>query len=298
MKGIILAGGTASRLYPITKVVSKQLLPIGGKPMIYYPLSVLMLAGVRDIAIISTPKDLPLFEKLFQSGEELGLNFTYIEQSKPNGIAESFLLAEDFIAGESVALILGDNVFHSYDMPSLFRGLHEHKEGALVFGYEVENPGRYGVVAFDDDNRVTAIIEKPEVPPSPYAVTGLYFYDSHAVSLAKKLRPSPRGELEITDLNIEYLKQGNLKVKLLERGFAWLDTGTHEDLYNASIYIDTIQKRQGIQIGCLEEIAYQMGYIDIAGLEKLAFLQKNSDYGRYLLSFHKKCTSLAPTLVQ
>jgi glucose-1-phosphate thymidylyltransferase len=296
MKGIILAGGTGSRLYPITRAVSKQLLPVGGKPMIYYPLSILMLCGITDIAIISTPHDLPSFKKLFGSGEELGLSFTYIEQPKPEGIAQSFILAEDFIANESVALILGDNIFHGHDMGSLFKNIFQSKEGGLVFGYEVDDPSRYGVVAFDEDYRVVDIIEKPKIAPSKYAVTGLYFYDSNVCSIAKKLRPSPRGELEITDLNVEYLKMGALQVKIFERGFAWLDTGTHEDLHNASLYIDTIQKRQGIQIGCLEEIAYEMGYISTLEFERLAAFQKSSSYGQYLLKLSEKTAKTAQSL--
>ena len=291
MKGIILAGGTGSRLYPITKAVSKQLLPIGGKPMIYYPLSILMLSGIREIAIISTPHDLPNFKKLFGCGAALGLEFTYIEQLNPNGIAEAFILAEEFIGDQSVALVLGDNIFHSHDMASLFKNFDAHEKGGIIFGYEVEDPSRYGVVVFDENYKVTNIIEKPKTPPSNYAVTGLYFYDKDVCGIAKTLKPSLRGELEITDLNVEYLKRGSLQVKLLERGFAWLDTGTHEDLHNASLYIDTIQKRQGIQIGCLEEIAYQMGYIDEEKLEKLALDQINSSYGAYLLKFHNSIQS-------
>jgi glucose-1-phosphate thymidylyltransferase len=296
MKGIILAGGTGSRLYPITKAVSKQLLPIGGKPMIYYPLSILMLCGIREIAIISTPHDLAHFERLFGSGEDLGLSFTYIEQPRPDGIAQSFILAEDFIANESVALVLGDNIFHGHDMRSLFKNIFKDKEGGLVFGYEVDDPARYGVVAFDEDYRVIDIIEKPKIAPSKYAVTGLYFYDSNVCSIAKKLKPSLRGELEITDLNVEYLKMGALQVKIFERGFAWLDTGTHEDLHNASLYIDTIQKRQGIQIGCLEEIAYEMSYISLLQFKTLAISQKNSSYGQYLLKISQKSSQVSELL--
>ena len=285
MKGIVLAGGTGSRLFPVTRAVSKQLLPIGGKPMVYYPLSVLMMAGIREIAIISTPKDLPTFQELFGSGEQLGLSLTYIEQAAPEGIAQAFLLAEDFIAGDSCALVLGDNIFHAHDMEELFAHCSSRRDGGLIFGYEVEDPTRYGVVGFDEERRVTSIVEKPENPASHYAVTGLYFYDRNVVDIAKSLKPSARGELEITDLNVEYLRSGTLEVELLPRGFAWLDTGTHEDLHNASVYIDTIQKRQGIQIGCLEEIAYEKGFINFDALLELAHNQSKSAYGRYLLSY-------------
>ena len=290
MKGIILAGGTGSRLFPITHAVSKQLLPIGGKPMVYYPLSTLMMAGIREFALISTPHDLPNFQKLLGDGSQWGISIEYIEQAKPEGIAQSFILAEDFIQDDDVALILGDNIFHCHDMRSIFQDLGE----CTVFGYEVSDPRRYGVVEFDCDLNVKDIVEKPEQPKSNYAVTGLYFYDSEVVEIAKNLQPSARGELEITDVNVEYLMRNKLKVKLLERGFAWLDTGTHDDLFNASQYIDTIQKRQGIQIGCPEEVAYQMGYISLEELNQLAKRLAKSEYGQYLLQLVKRSLSLQP----
>lgn len=285
MKGIILAGGTGSRLFPITHAVSKQLLPVGGKPMIYYSLSVLMMCGIDSIAIISTPSDLPNFEKLFGDGSHLGLNLTYIAQPYPEGIAQAFLLAKDFIENQSVALILGDNIFHAYHMKTLFQGMANHSKGGVVFGYEVNDPTRYGVVAFDANHNVIDIIEKPQNPPSNFAVTGLYFYDQNVVKIAENLTPSKRGELEITDVNRAYLNRGELKVKTLERGFAWLDTGTHEDLQNASFYLDTIQKRQGIQIGCLEEVAYEMGYISLEKVYEKAEQYASSAYGQYLFNF-------------
>ncbi|MDN3504789.1 MAG: glucose-1-phosphate thymidylyltransferase RfbA [Rhabdochlamydiaceae bacterium] len=288
MKGIVLAGGTGSRLFPITTAVSKQLLPIGGKPMIYYPLSTLMLSGIDEIAIISTPEDLPGFEKLFGDGSQLGLTLSYIEQPKPEGLAQAFILAEDFIGDDPVALVLGDNIFHSHDLKSLLNGVKNHQEGGIVFGYEVTDPSRYGVVSFDERHNVIDIIEKPTDPQSNFAVTGLYFYDNDVVEIAKNLDPSARGELEITDVNVSYLKRKKLKVKLLERGFAWLDTGTHEDLHHATVYIDTIQKRQGIQIGCIEEIAYEMGLINLTQLEVLATALAKSEYGRYLFNFIRR----------
>ena len=284
MKGIILAGGTGSRLFPITHAVSKQLLPIGGKPMVYYPLTTLMMAGIREFALITTPHDSPQFQKLLKDGSQWGISITYIEQPKPEGIAQSFLLAEDFIQDDDVALILGDNIFHSHDLKAIFKG-----QIPMVFGYEVKDPRRYGVVEFDRHHNVKSIVEKPSEPRSNYAVTGLYFYDRDVVEIAKNLTPSARGELEITDVNVEYLKRGKLKVELLGRGFAWLDTGTHEDLQNASLYIDTIQKRQGIQIGCPEEVAYEMGFIPLNQLNEQASLLAKSEYGRYL---HQRVKSI------
>ncbi|MCF7852911.1 MAG: glucose-1-phosphate thymidylyltransferase RfbA [Simkaniaceae bacterium] len=283
MKGIILAGGSGTRLYPITKAISKQILPVGGKPMIYYPLSTLMLSGISEFAIISTPRDLPFFQSLLGDGSQLGLKIEYIVQKNPEGIAQSFILAEDFIGDDCVALILGDNIFHAHDMKELLSDIDDPLDGGVVFGYEVDDPRRYGVVAFDDSHSVIDIIEKPQHPPSHYAVTGLYFYDNNVVDIANRLKPSNRGELEITDVNRAYLQERALKVKLLGRGFAWLDTGTHTDLQNASSYIDTIQKRQGIQIGCIEEVAYEMGFIDLSTLRAHGEEQANSDYGRYLI---------------
>ena len=284
MKGIILSGGTGTRLYPITRIVCKQLLPVYDKPMIYYPLSVLMLAGIRDILIISTPTDFPLFENLFGSGEQLGLEFSYIEQAAPRGIAEAFVLGEKFIDGEPVALILGDNIFYGHSLPERVQRAAELQQGATVFGYYVKDPQRYGVVEFDKNGKVLSIEEKPKQPKSNYAVAGLYFYDHKVTSLAKELQPSSRGELEITDLNNLYLKNDELQVELLGRGFAWLDTGTHNSLVDATQYIQTIEERQGLKISCIEEIAYKMGYIDSEQLEKLAQPLMKSGYGEYLMS--------------
>lgn len=284
MKGIILSGGMGTRLYPITQIVCKQLLPVYDKPMIYYPLSVFMLAGIREILIISTPADLPLFENLFGSGEQLGLEFSYIEQKEPRGIAEAFVLGEKFIDGEPVALILGDNIFYGHSLPERVQRAAQLQQGATVFGYYVKDPQRYGVVEFDTNGKVLSIEEKPKQPKSNYAVAGLYFYDHKVTSLAKELRPSARGELEITDLNNLYLQNGELQVELLGRGFAWLDTGTHDSLVDATQYIQTIEERQGLKISCIEEIAYKMGYIDAAQLEKLAQPLMKSGYGEYLMS--------------
>ncbi len=284
MKGIILSGGMGTRLYPITQIVCKQLLPVYDKPMIYYPLSVLMLAGIREILIISTPNDLPLFENLFGSGEQMGLEFSYIEQAQPRGIAEAFVLGEKFIDGEPVALILGDNIFYGHSLPERVQRAAQLQQGATVFGYYVKDPQRYGVVEFDTNGKVLSIEEKPEQPKSNYAVAGLYFYDHKVTSRAKELQPSARGELEITDLNNLYLHNGELQVELLGRGFAWLDTGTHNSLVDATQYIQTIEERQGLKISCIEEIAYKMGYIDGKQLEKLAEPLMKSGYGEYLIS--------------
>jgi len=282
VKGIILAGGRGTRLYPITLGVCKQLLPIYDKPMIYYPLSVLMQAGIREILIISTPEDIGRFESLFLDGSQLGLSIQYQVQSEPRGIAEAFILGADFIGNDSVALILGDNIFYGHNLSNIVRPCTELKEGAIVFGYQVKDPQRYGVIAFDDDGRILDIIEKPKSPPSPYAVTGLYFYDNRVVDIARHLNPSKRGELEITDVNVAYLTQGKLHVRLFEKGFAWLDTGTHDALQKASVYVQTLQERQGIQIACLEEIAYNQQWITLDELQMLATKAPSSEYSLYL----------------
>ena len=283
MKGIILAGGSGTRLYPVTRAISKQLIPVYDKPMIYYPLSSLMLAGIQDICIISTPKDTPRFEELFQDGHELGLNISYKVQAKPNGLAEAFILAEDFIAGDSVCLILGDNIFYGGGLSKMLQEAAAKTVGATVFGYHVNDPERFGVVDFDENHHAISIVEKPEHPTSNYAVTGLYFYDNQVVDIAKKIKPSPRGELEITDVNQEYLRRGQLDVQLMGRGFAWLDTGTHASLQQASSFIETIQTRQNLEVACLEEIAYRMGYIGKDKLLELAQPLKKTEYGQYMI---------------
>jgi len=285
MKGIILAGGTGSRLHPITKVISKQLLPVYNKPMIYYPLSVLLLSGIREILIISTPQDTPKFKELFGDGSQLGLKIFYEVQPKPEGLAQAFIIGEEFIGKDSVTMILGDNIFYGHGLPEiLINSIKdvENNGGGIVFGYYVKDPERYGVVSFDEKGKVINIEEKPEKPKSNYAVTGLYVYDNRVIEIAKKIKPSERGELEITAINQEYLKKGKLKVELLGRGYAWLDTGTFESLIDASIFIKTIEERQGFKIACIEEIAYNMGYIDKKQFLKLAELIKN-EYGKYLL---------------
>ncbi len=285
MKGIILAGGKATRLYPVTQVLTKQLLPIYDKPMIYYPLSVLMLAGIREILIISTPKDLPRYKELFSDGSNLGLSFSYEKQPEPKGIAEAFIISEEFIGESCVTLILGDNIFYGHGLPERLRKAArqvESKEGATVFGYYVSDPERYGVMEFDGTGSVLSVEEKPEHPKSNYVVTGLYFYDNNVVEIAKSLTPSERGELEITDVTKEYLKKGKLNVELLGRGFAWLDTGTHESLLEASEFIYTIEERQALKIGCIEEISYRLGYINSCQLKNLADTYKKSSYGDYL----------------
>ncbi len=283
MKGIILAGGNGTRLYPATIALCKQLLPIYDKPMIYYPLSILMQAGIREILIISTPNDLPRFERLFGDGSQLGLHFSYEVQEKPEGLAQAFLLGADFIGGAPVALILGDNLFYGQDLPAILQEGVQLQSGALIFGYQVKDPNRYGVVHFDQGMRVLGIEEKPKQPKSPYAIPGLYFYGPEVVEKARNLRPSARGELEITDINRMYLEEGKLHLRLLSRGHAWLDTGTFDALHKASSFVQTIQERQGIKIGCIEEIAYQMGYISREKLFLLAAKYSNNEYGEYLL---------------
>ena len=283
VKGIILAGGAGTRLYPITHVVSKQLLPIYDKPMIYYPLSSLMLAGIRDILLITTPQDRPLFEALLGDGKQLGLNINYAVQPKPEGLAQAFIIAESFIGKDNSCLILGDNLFFGHSLPDILNRAVSMERGGLIFGYWVKEPNRYGVVEFDGDGKVLGIEEKPERPKSNYAVPGLYFFDNDVVAIANDIKPSARGELEITDVIDAYLKRGDLKVELLGRGFAWLDTGTHESFLEAATFIETIQKRQGLKIGCVEEIAWRMGYIDPEQVRKLAEPYQKNEYGQYLL---------------
>lgn len=286
MKGIVLAGGSGTRLYPITKGVSKQLLPIFDKPMVYYPISVLMMAGIRDILIISTPYDLPLFKRLLGSGSEIGVRFTYAEQAQPNGIAEAFIIGHDFIGDDDVALILGDNIFHGAGFDRMLRRAVEsvsEEHRATIFGYKVDHPERYGVVSFDSEGRATEIIEKPKEPRSNYAVTGLYFYPNSVVDIASTITPSARGELEITTINQSYLERGELNVEIMDRGFAWLDTGTHDSLAEASIFVEVIEKRQGIKIGSPEEVAFRNGWISREELHAIAEPMRANQYGQYLL---------------
>ncbi|WP_295593879.1 glucose-1-phosphate thymidylyltransferase RfbA [uncultured Methanobrevibacter sp.] len=287
MKGIVLAGGSGTRLYPITKAVSKQLLPLYDKPMIYYPISVLMLAGIKEILIISTPRDLPMYKDLLGDGSSLGIKFEYAVQEHPNGLAEAFIVGEDFIGDDNVALILGDNIFHGHRFTEILERSTELDEGAIIFGYYTNNPEAFGVVEFDDDGNVLSVEEKPEYPKSNYVVPGLYFYDNDVIEIAKNVKPSDRGEVEITSVNEEYLNRGKLKVELLGRGMAWLDTGTHTGLLEAANFIETVQKRQSLYISCLEEIAFNKGYINEEQLLKTAEELKKTDYGQYLFNLVK-----------
>ena len=288
MKGIILAGGKGTRLDPITRTVCKQLLPIYDKPLIYYPLSTLMLAEIKDILIISTPDDLGSFKKLLGDGSQIGINLSYEKQDKPKGIADAFIIGEDFIGKDRVSLILGDNIFYGHGLTRLLKEASEKKEGALIFGYHVKDPKRYGVVEFDEDMKVLSIEEKPKKPKSNYSVVGLYYYDNDVVDIAKNLKPSKRGEIEITDVNREYLKKGNLEVRLMYRGFAWIDAGTHDSMAEAVSFIKSVQDRQSLKIGCIEEVAYRKGFIDREQFSKIAKSLKKSKYGEYLLSILKE----------
>ncbi len=291
MKGIILAGGSGTRLYPITRSISKQIIPIYDKPMIYYPLSVLMLAGIREILIISTPTDIVLYQNLFGDGSQLGLKLSYVIQPSPDGLAQAFILGDEFIGNDNVCMILGDNIFYGYNFRGILEDAAKLEDGAIVFGYYVNDPERYGVVEFDETGKVISIEEKPDEPKSNYAVTGLYFYSNDVIQKAKNLKPSKRGELEITDLNRLYLNEERLSVKLLGRGFAWLDTGTHESMLQASNFIATIEERQGLKVSCIEEIAFKMGFIDRDQLIKLAQPLSKNQYGQYLLKLADRKTN-------
>lgn len=288
MKGIILAGGSGTRLYPVTKAVSKQLLPVYDKPMIYYPLSTLMFAGIKDILIITTPEDSTQFERLLGDGSQLGMHLSYAVQPKPEGLAQAFIIGKEFVGNDSVALVLGDNLFFGHTLPELLQNACKKEQGATVFGYYVKDPERYGVVSFDATGNAETIEEKPLNPKSNYAVTGLYFYDNQVLDIAANIKPSKRGELEITDVNRVYLQQNQLKVELMGRGFAWLDTGTHHSLVDATMFIKTIEDRQGLKIGCIEEIAHMQGFIDDSGLEKLATPMLKNSYGQYLMDILKR----------
>jgi glucose-1-phosphate thymidylyltransferase len=290
-KGIVLAGGAGSRLYPLTKAISKQLLPVYDKPMIYYPLSTLMLAGIRDVLLISSPEHLHLYETLLGTGERIGLTISYVVQPNPEGLAQAFVLGRDFVGSDNVALVLGDNIFYGQGFRQMLRRAAAQQHGATIFGYPVSDPERYGVVEFDAEGNATTIVEKPKAAKSNYAVPGLYFYDNQVINIAASLQPSPRGELEITDVNRRYLERGELRVERFSRGFAWLDTGTQEALMQAGNFVETIELRQGLKIACLEEIAYEMGYIDLDRLERLASEIK-SEYGRYLMRFARSQTEL------
>ncbi|MBU2900560.1 glucose-1-phosphate thymidylyltransferase RfbA [Maribacter dokdonensis] len=286
MKGILLAGGTGSRLWPLTKALSKQLMPIYDKPMIYYPLSTLMIAGIREILIITTPDDLPLFKKLLSDGKQLGCTFQYAIQPEPKGLAEAFIIGKEFIGNSKVALVLGDNIFYGNGLEKLLKENSKPK-GGIIYGYHVNNPNRYGVVEFDEFGKAISIFEKPQIPKSNYAIPGIYFYDNNVVKIAEQIKPSKRGELEITDVNIAYLNKGNLKVSVLDKGIAWLDTGTFSSLMNASQFVQVIEERQGLKIGCIEEVAYNQGFIDAKQLEKLAEPLLKSGYGEYLMRLIK-----------
>ncbi len=283
MKGIILAGGSGTRLYPLTRVISKQLLPVYDKPMIYYPLSTLMLAGIRDVLVISTPEDVPRFEQLLGDGSQWGMRFDYAAQAVPNGLAQAFVIGARFVGSDSVCLVLGDNIFYGDRLSEMLQGAAAQPSGATIFGYFVNDPERYGVAEIDGAGQVVGIEEKPATPKSPYAVTGLYFYDNDVVSIARALTPSARGEYEITDVNLAYLRRGTLRIELMGRGMAWLDTGTHESLHDASSFIETIEKRQGLKIACPEEIAFRMGHIDADAVARLAHPLRTTGYGQYLL---------------
>jgi len=283
MKGIILAGGSGTRLYPLTRTLSKQLIPVYDKPMIYYPLSVLMLTGIQDILIISTPRDLPQFKELLGDGSQLGISISYATQPKPEGLAQAFIIGKDFIGDDNVALILGDNIFFGSGFSQILANCATLNEGGLIFGYPVKDPERYGVVEFDENNQVVGITEKPDNPKSKFAVPGLYFYDNDVIEIAENIKPSPRGELEITDINMEYLRRGELLVQPLSRGFCWLDTGTHESLQQAASYVQAVQDRQGLKIACIEEIAYSLGYIDATQMRHLAKDMLKNQYGQYLM---------------
>jgi glucose-1-phosphate thymidylyltransferase len=283
MKGIILAGGSGTRLYPLTQVVSKQMLPVYDKPMIYYPLSALMLAGIRDVLIISTPHDLPMFEILLGDGAQIGMNFTYAEQPNPEGLAQAFIIGKDFIGDDSVAMVLGDNIFYGHGFQGMLEEAVQQQSGATIFAYQVMDPERYGIVEFDEFGKALSLEEKPEKPKSNFAIPGLYFYDNRVVSIAENMKPSPRGELEITDVNKQYLEWDELNVQNLGRGFAWLDTGTHDAMHEASGYVETIEKRQGLKISCIEEIAYRLDYIDKDQLIRLGKVMEKNNYGQYLL---------------
>ncbi|MEP5939475.1 glucose-1-phosphate thymidylyltransferase RfbA [Maribacter dokdonensis] len=286
MKEILLAGGTGSRLWPLTKALSKQLMPIYDKPMIYYPLSTLMIAGIREILIITTPDDLPLFKKLLSDGKQLGCTFQYAIQPEPKGLAEAFIIGKEFIGNSKVALVLGDNIFYGNGLEKLLKK-NSKPEGGIIYGYHVNNPNRYGVVEFDEFGKAISIVEKPQIPKSNYAIPGIYFYDNNVVEIAEQIKPSKRGELEITDVNIAYLNKGNLKVSVLDKGIAWLDTGTFSSLMNASQFVQVIEERQGLKIGCIEEVAYTQGFIDAKQLEKLAEPLLKSGYGEYLMRLIK-----------